>query len=232
MMLVSQCKSSGGVMMIRRSGLVTILGALGVAFLLVFVSGRCLTAAETRAKTSESVAGSTQDLSIVEAMQASMVALADARVRAMTDEGRYRVVRVEPRDSVGMNSAQPNSRLALVVLADGGEDRCVGAVVDLASMAVISAALDIGHYGLGPWERVRAVELALQDDGVREQLGDHPCRIGSVYDSSYSKASSCNSGRCAGVLIHTEKAGSSMAVLAVVDLKEERVVSVDTWPQS
>lgn len=219
-------------MMVRGPRLTVILGALGVVLLLVVASARCLTSFETRRAASESVVNSTQDLSIVEAAQASVVALADVRVRTMMAEGRYRVVRVEPRDGVELNSTQPASRLALVVLADSKGDGCIGAIVDLARTVVVSAAPDIGHYGLGSWERVRAVELALQDDGVRERLDDHPCRIGSVYDSSYSKGSSCSSGRCAGVLIHVESADGPTAVLAVVDLKEEHVVSVDVWPQS
>lgn len=53
---------------------------------------------------------------------------------------------------------------------------------------------------------------------MRKWLDDHPCRIGSVYDSSYSKASSCSSGRCAGVLIQVEEADSPTAVLAEVRL--------------
>lgn len=130
--------------------LAVILGALGVVLPLIVASARCLIPFETQEAASDSMVNSTQDLSIVEAAQASVVALADVRVRRTMAEGRYRVVRVEPRDGVEFDPIQPTSRLALVVLADGEGDGCVRAVVDLARTVVISAVPDIGHYGLGP----------------------------------------------------------------------------------
>lgn len=147
----------------------------------------------------------------------------DARLAAMANVGRYRVVAVEPL-AVKSPAALSTHRLARAVVYDYSSERSVDACIDLDTGKVIHLSVARTQPMLSPEEESTAIAIALADEQVKGKLAPGDAPQVAMHYWSHSDASLAYSRRAAAVLFGQPGGGTSL--IAVVDLLDNLVCEI------
>jgi hypothetical protein len=147
----------------------------------------------------------------------------DARLAAMANVGRYRVIAVEPL-AVKSPADLSSHRLARAVVYDYSSERSVDACIDLDTGKVIHLTVARTQPMLSREEENTAIAIAFADEQVKSKLapGDGP-QVAMHY-WSHSDASLAYSRRAAAVLLG--QPGGATSLIAVVDLLDNLVCEI------
>jgi hypothetical protein len=147
----------------------------------------------------------------------------DARLAAMANVGRYRVIAVEPL-AVKSPADLSNHRLGRAVIYDYSTERSVDACIDLDTGKVILLKVARTQPMLAREEESTAIAIARADEQVKSKLapGDEP-QVAMHY-WSHSDTSLAYSRRAAAVLFGQPTGGTSL--IAVVDLLDNLVCEI------
>ena len=158
-----------------------------------------------------------------ERAEALRTLLEDTRLASMAKVGRYRVIAVEPL-AFKPGHEFASRRIARVVIYDYAADRCVESNIDLDASEVKYLAVNKSQPMLSTDEEVVAMEIALADSEVRENLalGEEP--QSAMHYWSNRPTDMAHSRRSAAVLFGASNERPSL--VAVVDLLDGRVTEI------
>jgi hypothetical protein len=147
----------------------------------------------------------------------------DARLAAMANVGRYRVIAVEPL--VVKSPADLSShRLARAVIYDYSTERSVDAGIDLDTGKVLHLKMARTQPMLSREEENTAIAIALADEQVESKLAPGEGAQVAMHYWSHNDASLAYSRRAAAVLLG--QPGGATSLIAVVDLLDNLVCEI------
>ena len=150
------------------------------------------------------------------------ILLEDNRLANMAKVGRYRVIAVEP---LALKTAPADARrIARVVIYDYSADRCVEANVDLDSCHVRDLSVNRSQPMLALEEEEAAMEIAVADVRVRDQLVLGEVPIAAMHYWSQKPSELSHNRRTAAVLLG--EPGTRPSLVALVDLLDAQVTEV------
>tara|TARA_R110002096_G_scaffold16898_12_gene58070 strand:- start:1171 stop:1986 length:816 start_codon:yes stop_codon:yes gene_type:complete len=150
------------------------------------------------------------------------ILLEDNRLASMAKIGRYRVIAVEP---LALKTAPADARrIARVVIYDYSADRCVEANVDLDACQVRDLSINRSQPMLALEEEEAAMEIAVADVRVRDQLVLGEVPIAAMHYWSQKPSELSHNRRTAAVLLG--EPGTRPSLVALVDLLDAQVTEV------
>ncbi len=156
------------------------------------------------------------------------ILLEDDRLAAMAKVGRYRVIAMEP---LALKSDPRHARrIARIVIYDYSADRCVQANVDLDSFEVRDLTVDRSQPMLAEEEELAAMEIAIADKRVCDQLGLGEVPQSAMHYWSQRASDLSHNRRSAAVLLGEPGARPSLvAVVDLLDAQVTKVVAAQLW---
>ena len=140
----------------------------------------------------------------------------------MAKVGRYRVIAVEP---LALKSTPSEARrIARIVIYDYSADRCVEANVDLDASKVRDLSVNQSQPMLAIEEEEAAMEIAVNDVRVRDQLVLGEVPIAAMHYWSQKPTELSHNRRTAAVLLG--EPGTRPTLVALVDLLDAQVTEV------
>jgi hypothetical protein len=147
----------------------------------------------------------------------------DARLAAMANVGRYRVIAVEPL-AVKSPADLSGHRLARAVVYDYSSERSVDACIDLDTGKVLHLKVARTQPMLSRDEENTAIAIALADEQVKSKLAPGDGLQAAMHYWSHSDTSLAYSRRAAAVLLG--QPGGATSLIAVVDLLDNLVCEI------
>ncbi len=150
------------------------------------------------------------------------ILLEDNRLANMAKVGRYRVIAVEP---LALKTAPKDARrLARLVIYDYSADRCVEANINLDQGTVRDLSINRSQPMLAAEEEDAAMEIAVRDSRVREQLVLGEVPIAAMHYWSHRASELSHNRRTAAVLLG--EPGNRPSLVALVDLLDAQVTEI------